>query len=175
MHNLLEKAKKIRLVIFDVDGVLTSGTLIYGPQGSEYKNFSIYDGMGIRLLQKAGIVTAIITAKTSSGVARRVQDLEIQHYYHGQEDKVIAYEELKQKLGLTDEQIAYIGDDLPDLPVLRRVGLAVSVPNAPEIIRKHTHWTTTQPGGKGAARELCETILQAQGLLEQVLLPYLQR
>jgi len=174
-EHILEKAKKIRIVIFDVDGVLTSGQLLYGSDGTEYKQFHIHDGLGMKWLHAAGIATGIITAKTSECVARRVQELGIQHYYFGQENKVPAYEAIKQQLQLSDEQIAYIGDDLPDLPLLRRAGLAMTVPAAPSIIREYADGITTRAGGQGAARELCELILTAQNQLTAVIQPYLQR
>ncbi len=175
MKTLNEKAKKIRLLISDVDGVLTTGALFYGANGAELKDFHVQDGMGIKLLQQSGVNFAIITAKQSDAVAQRMRDLKVEHVYQGQSDKVLAYEELKQKLNLTDEEIAYIGDDLPDLPLLRRVGFAVTVPNAPRIIQDHVIWTTKLEGGKGAMRELCEFILEAQGTYQTVIDSYLQR
>ncbi|HSW69722.1 MAG TPA: HAD hydrolase family protein [Gammaproteobacteria bacterium] len=174
MENLLkEKASKIRLLISDVDGVLTSGTLFYGPMGSEMKDFSVYDGFGMKLLQQSGVHLAIITAKKSEAVAVRMQDLHIEHVYQGQSNKLMAYEDLKQKLNLDDAEIAYIADDLPDLPLLRRVGLPVSVPNAPQIIHEHVVFVTKAYGGKGAVRELCEIIMKAQGTYQSIIESYL--
>ncbi len=170
-----EKAKNIRLLISDVDGVLTTGVLFYGANGAEIKDFHVQDGLGIKMLQQTGVNVAIITAKESHAVTQRMQDLKVKHVYQGQSDKVLAYQELKQKLNLTDEEIAYIGDDLPDLPLLRRVGFAVTVPNAPHIIQKHVAWMTQNAGGKGAMRELCEFIMQAQGTYQTVIDSYLQR
>src|SRR3990167_1161758 len=131
MCSLTKKAKKIRLVIFDVDGVLSTGALFYGVNNIEFKSFNVHDGFGMRALQKAGIPIAVITARESDIVTRRMQDLEVKYVYQKQPDKVIAYDDIKQKLKLTDEQIAYVGDDLPDLPVMRRVGFAITVANAP--------------------------------------------
>ncbi len=173
MQTILERAKKIRLLISDVDGVLTSGALFYGPHGSEMKCFSVYDGIGMKLLQKTGVHLAIITAKESQSLVKRMQDLNIEHVYQGQSNKLIAYEELKQKFNLDDSEIAYIGDDLPDLCVLRRVGLSVSVPNAPKVIREHVALVTETYGGKGAVRELCDFIMQAQGTYQAIIEGYL--
>ena len=150
MQKILEKAAKIRLVIFDVDGVLSTGHLTYGPNGTESKTFHVHDGMGMRMLMKSGVEVGIITARNSEVVTRRMQDLEIQHVYQGNADKVPAYEDLKQKLDISDEEIAYVGDDLPDLPLLRRVGLGITVPNAPEVMRQYAAWVTQ----KKAARVL---------------------
>jgi len=172
---LVDKAKKIRLVISDVDGVLTSGTLFYGPNGSEIKDFNVHDGVGMKLLQQSGVHLAIITAKQSKAVALRMQDLHIEYVYQAQLDKLIAYEDLKQKLGINDAEIAYIADDLPDLPLLLRVGLPVSVPNAPKIIHEHVALVTRAHGGKGAMRELCDIIMKAQGTYYSIIDSYLQR
>jgi len=168
-----EKAKSIRLLILDVDGVLTSGHLYYGPQEIEIKSFHVHDGLGIKLLQKTGITVAIISAKNSPAVAKRLQDLHIEHVYLGQENKLPAYLELQQKLQLSDQQIAYMGDDLPDLPILRRVGLAITVPKAPAIIYQHVDLITNKKGGKGAVREACEFIMTAQNSYQSVLQSYL--
>jgi 3-deoxy-D-manno-octulosonate 8-phosphate phosphatase (KDO 8-P phosphatase) len=175
MQAIIEKAKSIRLFILDVDGVLTPGIIYYGSQGMEMKGFHIHDGLGIKLLQKTGVQVAIISAKKSEPVARRLQDLNIEHAYLGQEEKLPAYEELKQKLQLNDNQIGYMGDDLPDLPLLRRTGLAITVPGAPEIIRQHTDFITKNKGGKGAVREACEFIMKAQGQYQSVIQSYLTK
>lgn len=175
METISERAKNIKLVIFDVDGVLTAGILSYGNDGIEVKNFHVHDGQGIKLLKQSGVDIGIITTCKSSIVKKRMQDLGIDHLYQGQVDKLPAYEELKQKLNLSDEQIAYVGDDLPDLPMLKRVGLAVTVSNAPKIIQQHTHWITKAKGGKGAAREVCDFIMQAQGTYQTIIDSYLQR
>lgn len=175
MQSLVEKAKKIRLVIFDVDGVLTAGVLSYDHEGIESKHFHVHDGQGMKLLKKSGVDIAIITTCQSSIVKRRMQDLEIQHTYQGQVDKLPAYEDVKQKLHLEDQQIAYVGDDLPDLPMFRRVGLAITVANAPKVIQDHAHWITQAKGGHGAAREVCDFIMHAQGTYQKMIDSYLQR
>jgi 3-deoxy-D-manno-octulosonate 8-phosphate phosphatase (KDO 8-P phosphatase) len=173
MQEIIEKAKNIRLVIFDVDGILSTGALTYGVNGNETKTFHVHDGVGIRMLLQAGIEVGIITARNSPAVTKRMEDLEVHNVYQGNADKVPAYEDLKNKLGLKDNQIAYIGDDLPDLPLLRRVGLSITVPNAPKIILQHVHHVTKKKGGRGAAREVSELILKAQqkydGLIEAFL------
>jgi 3-deoxy-D-manno-octulosonate 8-phosphate phosphatase (KDO 8-P phosphatase) len=143
--------------------------------GTELKKFHVHDGLGIKTLQKLGISVAIITARESGIVTRRMQELDVEHVYQNQANKVPAYEDIKQKLNLADEQIAYVGDDLPDLPLLRRAGLAITVANAPKIMQQYAHWTTCAKGGKGAAREVCDFILQAQGLYSMMIESYLQR
>lgn len=175
MDRVMEKAKKIRLAIFDVDGVLSTGALTYGPDDTESKTFHVHDGMGMRMLAKSGVVIAIITARNSTIVAKRMQDLEIVHVYQGYADKLPAYEDLKQKLKLNDNEIAYVGDDLPDVPLLKRVGLSITVPNAPSIMQQYVHWTTKKKGGKGAAREVCELIMQAQNSYDAIIKTYLDR
>lgn len=175
MDDLINKAKKIRLAIFDVDGVLTTGHLLYGPDGLEYKEFHVHDGQGMKLLQKSGVEIAIITAKNSPVVLQRTKDLEIHHVYQGNFDKLPAYEDLKQKLQLQDEQIAYLGDDLPDLPIICRVGLGATVANAPGIMRQHAAWVSRKKGGKGAVREFCELIMNAQGTHQQIIDSFLRR
>lgn len=168
MQLLVEKAKPVRALILDVDGVLTTGAIYYGSNGFEMRGFHIHDGMGIKLLQKANITVAIISSKKSEAVEKRIQELGIQHAYLGVEDKLPAYENLKQVLKLTDAECAYMGDDLPDLPLLYRAGLAFTVPNAPIIIRQYADYITKIKPGKGAVREVCELILEAQGKLQAV-------
>jgi 3-deoxy-D-manno-octulosonate 8-phosphate phosphatase (KDO 8-P phosphatase) len=169
-----EQAKKIRLLILDVDGVLTTGALYYGNNDFEMRGFHIHDGLGIKLLQKANIKVAIISGKKSEMVERRMKDLNIEHAYLGHENKLPAYEDIKKKLQIADHEIAYMGDDLPDLPILRRVGFPISVPTAPKIIQQHVAYITKIKPGKGAVREVCELILEAQGQLQSVLQSYLE-
>ncbi len=175
MEAMNEKAKSIRLLILDVDGVMTTGAIYYCSNGTEFKGFHIHDGIGIKLLQKAGIEVAIITAKQSEAVVRRAADLDIKYVYLGYSDKLPAYEELKQKLKLSDHDIAYMGDDLPDLPILRRVNFAITVPNAPAIVQQHVDLITKNKPGKGAVREACEFILEAQNKLQSVIQSYLTK
>ena len=172
MLPLREKAKAIRLLILDVDGVLTSGELYYGPDGEHLKCFHVQDGLGMQLLQKNGIPIAVISSKASGMVSYRLTYLSIQHVYLGQDNKLLAYLELKKKLQLDDEEIAYMGDDLPDLPLLRRAGLSITVPQAPESIRKRVDMITVREAGKGAVREVCEFILTAKELYQHVIESY---
>jgi len=175
MQTVVEKAKAIRLLILDVDGVLTSGILYYGNDHMEMKGFHIHDGLGIKLLQKTGVTVAVISGKRSHLVEGRLKELNIDHAYLGHEDKVPAYDDLKQKLELNDNDIAYMGDDLLDLPLLRRAGLAITVPNAPAIMKQYVDFTTIKMGGEGAVREVCELIMNAQGQYLSVIQSYLTR
>lgn len=175
MDTLTEKAKKIRLLTLDVDGVLTAGGMLYGQDGIEAKHFHVHDGQGMRHLLQTGVEIAIITACKSPIIQRRMEDLGIKHVYQQQTDKLMAYEDLKRKLNLTDEQIAYAGDDLPDLPILSRAGLAITVANAPKIMQQHAHMVTQKKGGKGAAREICDFIMEAQGTYQTIIDSYLAR
>ena len=174
MQEILKKAACIRLVIFDVDGVLTDGSLYLGNNGEEYKAFNIKDGLGMKMLMESGVEIGIITARSSSLVAQRMESLGITHIYQGQHEKLPAYEQLIEKLGLEHEQAAYVGDDLIDLPLMRRTGLAVAVQDAHSLVKQHAHWQTPSPGGQGAAREVCELIMKAQGTLDKAFQAYLQ-
>ncbi len=169
MQEILNKAAQIRLVIFDVDGVLTDGRLIIGDDGQEYKAFNTKDGHGMKMLRSTGVEIGIITGRTSNVVALRMEGLGIEHLYQGQQDKLPAYEELKAKLGLKDEQVAYVGDDVVDLPIMCRVGLALTVADAHHLAKQHAHWQTEHNGGRGAAREVCELIMEAQGTLQPLM------
>ncbi|MBT8440128.1 MAG: 3-deoxy-manno-octulosonate-8-phosphatase KdsC [Gammaproteobacteria bacterium] len=173
MQDIHEKASQIKMVIFDVDGVLTDGSLYLGDDGQEYKAFHSKDGHGMVTLQHNGVDIAIITGRTSQVVKKRMESLGIQHVYQGQKDKLPAYEQLKQELELSDEEIAYVGDDVVDLPVMTRVGLAIAVQDAHHLTKEHAHWITPSNGGRGAAREVCEMLMQAQGTLQQAFDYYL--
>jgi 3-deoxy-D-manno-octulosonate 8-phosphate phosphatase (KDO 8-P phosphatase) len=175
MEKAKEKARSIRLLILDVDGVLTNGTIYYGSNGMEMKAFHIHDGLGIKLLRKSGVEVAVISGKKSEAVTRRLSELNIEHAYLGHEDKVPAYEELKQKMGLSDSEIAFMGDDLPDLPLLRRAGLAISVSQAADVVKQNIDFITKVKAGKGAVREACEFIMEAQGTLQTMLQSYLTK
>ena len=172
-NELLSRAKAVRLAVFDVDGVLTDGRLYFLPDGGEFKTFNTLDGQGIKMLMNAGVRTAIISGRKSAVVERRAQNLGIQHLFQGREDKLVVLDGLLAELGLSYEQVAYLGDDLPDLPVIRRVGLGMAVANAAGFVREHAHGVTTARGGEGAAREFCELILRAQGRLEAANAAYL--
>jgi len=170
---VLDKAKQIRLVIFDVDGVLTDGTLFLDEQGREYKSFHTRDGQGIKMLLDSGVEVAIISGRESESVTRRMEGLRIRHVYQGQENKVAAFEALCLQLTLRSNQVAHVGDDLPDLPLMRRAGLAIAVNDAHFAVQHHAHWRTTQPGGRGAAREVCDLIMHAQNRLDVAINHYL--
>jgi len=170
---LIARAHRIRLAIFDVDGVLTDGTVYVTERGEEMKAFSILDGLGLKMLSESGVVTALLSGRKSKMVALRAREIGIAHVLQGISDKLEAYHRLVRKLGLAEEETSFMGDDLPDLPVLRRCGLAFSVPNAPEVVRSHVHYVTRAPGGQGAAREACEFLMRARGTLDAQMRTYL--
>lgn len=166
MQDILDKAAKIKLVVFDVDGVLTDGRLFYGDDGQEYKAFHSRDGHGMKMLKETGVEIAIITGRTSSVVEHRMANLGIEHVYQGKLEKLPAFEELINKLNVISDEVAYVGDDVVDLPIMLRVGLAVAVADAHELVLKHSHWQTSHGGGQGAARDVCELIMEARGSLK---------
>lgn len=166
---LIEQAKGIRMLALDVDGVLTDGRLYFDNQGNEMKSFSTRDGLGMRLLGDNGVILALITARTSEIVARRAANLGIEHVYQGSHHKLDAFNHLLGDTGLEEKQICYAGDDWLDIPLLDRVGLAVTVADADEVVKSRCHWVTKRPGGRGAVREICDLILAAQGLDEAAL------
>ena len=159
---LKERASNIRMLVLDVDGVLTDGKLYFDHAGNEMKAFNTRDGMGMKSLQRAGIEVAIITGRTSQAVAHRMDQLGIQHVYQGREDKLDAFLNLLEITGLDAQHICFAGDDWIDLPVLLRAGLAVSVADAEDRVKQQAHWITRRNGGDGAVREICNLILAAQ-------------
>ncbi len=163
------KAAQIKLLLLDVDGVLTDGHLYYGNSGEEVKAFSTLDGHGIKMLMEAGVDVGIITGRRSELVARRAAELGIELLYQDCRDKAGALEEILRSKAITADEVAYIGDDFPDLAVLRRVGLSVAVPNGHAIVRDTALATTAAAGGSGAVREVCDFILQAQGNFQRFL------
>lgn len=173
MQDILEKAANIKLVIFDVDGVLTNGSLFYGDDGQEYKAFHSRDGHGMKMLQKSGVEIGIITGRTSKVVDYRMENLGIQHVYQGKKEKLPAFIELIGKLGLDPLEVAYVGDDVVDLPIMKRVGLAIAVADAHHLVTQHAHWQTPHGGGQGAARDVCELIMEARGTLDAEMQSYL--
>ncbi|MBV8048652.1 MAG: HAD family hydrolase [Paludibacterium sp.] len=166
-------ARRVRLFIMDVDGVLTNGTIFITAQGEELKGFNTLDGHGLRMLQSTGVKLAIITGRAAACVDKRARDLGIDYYYAGIQDKRAAFAELCAKAGVTAEQCAYVGDDVVDLPVMRRVALAIAVPESPSVVRQNAHYVTGASGGRGAVREACELIMQAQGTLDGLMAGYL--
>jgi len=167
------KARAIRLIIFDVDGILTDGRLFYSDTGYGMKSFHVHDGIGIKCLQAGGIEIGIITTHQSDMIDQRMQDLHIKHVYKGYINKRPAYQELLAKLQLTPEQVCYVGDDLPDLPLMMQSKLGITVPNAVREVKYHACWQTDKHGGNGAVREIAEMILQAQNKWQSVLAQYL--
>ncbi len=161
-----DKARQVRLLIVDIDGVLTDGGLHFDNRGEEYKTFNSLDGHGLRMLLDSGIEVAVITGRQSEIVNHRMGDLGVKHIYQGNRDKLPALEKLLQTLEIDAADAAYVGDDLPDLPIMQRVGFAIAVQNAHGFVKQHCDWVTSASGGHGAVREITDFILQAQGLLE---------
>ncbi len=157
------RARQCALVIFDVDGVLTDGSIAYTDQGHEIKSFHAQDGSAIKRLQASGIEVALITGRRSPVVERRARELGIGHLYAGIDNKADAVDRLLETLGLEPGACAYVGDDLPDLAAFDRVGLAISVPNGQQEVRQAAHYVTGRPGGAGAASDVCRLILSARG------------
>ena len=169
----MEQARRIRLLILDVDGVLTDGKLFFDYQGNEYKSFHARDGHGMKMLQKTGVDIAVISGRESPIVTMRMQSLGVAHVYQAQEDKRVAFDTLLEKVALTREEVAYVGDDVIDLPIMMNVGLAIAVADANDAVKACADWTTTLNGGAGAVREVCDLILQAQDNFESLLNHYL--
>ncbi len=172
MQQIHDRAQKIRLAIFDVDGVLTDGMLYYTDGGEEIKAFSAQDGHGMKMLRESGVELAIISGRAARCVELRAKNLGVKFLYQGVADKAKAYAELLATRGLDASAAAYMGDDLVDLPVMRRCGLALTVPAAPVLVKQHAHYVTRAHGGRGAVREACELIMQAQGTLSAQLEAY---
>jgi 3-deoxy-D-manno-octulosonate 8-phosphate phosphatase (KDO 8-P phosphatase) len=160
---VLVRAKPVKLAIFDVDGVLTNGTLFLADSGEEYKAFNSRDGHGMKMLAANGVDTAIITGRESEVVKHRATDIMIKHLHQGAAEKLPVYEQLIAEIGLTPEETAFVGDDIVDLPIMLKVGLAVAVADAHPMVKEHSHWVTPSAGGCGGAREFCEMMMFAQG------------
>lgn len=174
MKKILELAQKVKCLICDLDGVLTDGLLYIDNHFNELKTFHIHDGVGLKLLMAAGIEVAVITGSRNAVVDHRMQQLGITHYYKAQLDKQTMYEQLKETLNLEDEQFAYIGDDIPDIPIIQQVGLGVAVANAVRQVKDAAVWQTELTGGRGAVRELCDLILNAQNKTDIAITGYLK-
>ena len=171
---LLRLQREIRLLILDVDGVLTDGSLFLGDAGEQYKAFHSRDGHGIRMAQQGGLEMAILTGRNSEVVVHRMRDLGVRHLLQGRREKGGALEELLNQTGFAPEQSAFVGDDIVDLPAMRRVALGIAVADAHPLVLEHADWHTQAAGGRGAVREICETLLAAQGRLESILRAYLE-
>lgn len=174
MQEIIEKARNLKLLILDVDGVLTDGRLFFDDQGKEYKCFHARDGHGIKLLRQSGVEVAAISGRRSNSVAIRMKNLGVEYVYQGHEDKVAAFNEIIQALSIKPEQVAHVGDDLIDLPIMTRVGLSIAVSDANFAVKEYADWCTETPGGLGAVREICDFIMQSQGTFEAVLQSYMQ-
>jgi 3-deoxy-D-manno-octulosonate 8-phosphate phosphatase (KDO 8-P phosphatase) len=172
--SLTERIQSIRLLALDVDGVLTDGGLYLSDSGEEFKRFNSLDGHGLKMLKATGVELAIITGRTSRCVELRAKNLGISHLFQGVENKWAAMQTLLAQLKHNPEDAAFMGDDVVDLPVMRRVGLGVTVPNAPQVVRDHAHYVSQREAGFGAVREVCEIIMSAQGTLDGQLAPYLK-
>ena len=171
-REVVERAAKISVLLIDVDGVLTDGRIVYADHGDELKFFDVQDGAGLVFWHRVGLKSAIITARTSRLLKRRAKEMRIDYLVQGALQKLPAYEQMLKKLRVQPEQVCAIGDDLMELPFLRRVGLAVAVPNAVSEVKAVAHYITQRPGGRGAVRETVELILKAKGVWDQVLQRY---
>ena len=172
--DISERAKEIRLAMFDVDGVLTDGNLYMDEKGAELKVFNTQDGHGIRLLLHYGIEVGVITGRDSEALEHRMRDLRVRHVYQGCRDKFNTFRELLSKLNLDERQAAFTGDDIIDLQIMSRCGLAIAVANAHAAVKRYAHWETAKKGGQGAVREVCDLLLDAQGLLDKAVAYHLR-
>ncbi|HZI84349.1 MAG TPA: HAD hydrolase family protein [Casimicrobiaceae bacterium] len=170
--DLAARARRVRLLTCDVDGVLTDGSIYVAPDGGELKAYSSLDGLGMKWLVRSGVTVAWITGSDAPSVTQRAAMLGVSRVHQGAEDKLEVWERLRAELSLEAAQCAHIGDDFPDLPVMVRCGMGVAVPHAPQALRRRAHYVTRRDGGRGAVRELCEMILAAQGKLEALLAGY---
>ncbi|MGB2661408.1 MAG: HAD-IIIA family hydrolase [Candidatus Omnitrophota bacterium] len=159
---IIERAKKIKLLVLDVDGVLTDGRFVYSSYGNEIKNFDVNDGLGITLVKRVGIKCVILTAKASRVVKKRAKELKIDKVYHNFHYKINALDDIKKRFRCEDEEICFVGDDVIDIPILKRIGLAVCPPNAMDVVKPFAHFITDKKGGRGAVREVCDFLLKAQ-------------
>jgi len=171
---VLEKARRIKLLILDVDGVMTSGALFFDNNGQEYKAFNSLDGHGLKMLQSSGVTVAVITGRKSTLVEHRMRDLGVTHLHQGHADKLPVFKTIQQEMGLSKEQIAYGGDDVVDLPVMLNCGFAISVANGHHLTRQFSDWVTPTRGGEGAVRDICELLMYAQGNYSRMMSVYVQ-
>ena len=173
MQDILDRARHIKVVIFDVDGVLTDGGLYIDSNGSEHKVFNSRDGHGMKMLRDSGVEIAIISGRSSEAVSHRMASLGIEQVHQGYQEKLPVFEKLVATLSLHPKQVAYVGDDVVDLPIMHKVGLAIAVQDAHNHVKKHAHWQTPHEGGRGAARDVCELIMEAQGTIADQMDKYL--
>lgn len=163
----------IKMLVLDVDGVMTDGGLTIGDDGQEYKTFHSHDGLGMKLLKSTGVQLAIITGRTSNVVKQRAESTGVAHFYQGAEDKLVAFHALLAASNLQAHECAFMGDDVVDLPPMLRCGLAIAVPASPPLVLQYAHYVTAKSGGRGAVREVCEMIMQAQGTYDATIAPFL--
>ncbi len=171
--SISKKAKELKLLVLDVDGVLTDGRLFFDHHGAEYKTFHARDGHGIKLLQQTGVTVAVISGRKSPSVTLRMQNLGVQHVYQGHENKISAFEEILLKMNIVATQAAHVGDDLLDLPLMKQAGLSIAVQDANFAVKDYADCITKTQGGLGAVREICDFIMQAQGSFDKILQRYL--
>lgn len=169
---IIAKAKKIKVLVLDVDGVMTDGSLMIGDDGQEYKVFHAHDGLGMKMLNKTDVIMAIITGRTSNVVKIRAETNHIEHCYQGVEDKGMAFDDLINKLGISPEEAAFMGDDIVDIPAMRKCGLAITVPTAQSPVNDYAHYVTNSQAGRGAVREVCELIMKAQNTFDSITSKY---
>jgi len=174
LTSIERRASRVKLLLLDCDGVLTDGRLWLLPNGDEHKAFNTKDGLGLELLRRAGLRAGIITGRTSSALARRAEELGVEFLRQGNEQKMAAFEEVLRSAGLTEDKVAFVGDDLSDIPLMRRAELAVAVADAVEETRAVAHYVTRAKGGRGAVREVIEIILKSQGLWNDLVERYLK-
>lgn len=173
-QEMVERAKKITMLLLDVDGVLTDGRIVYGNYGDEIKNFDVNDGLGIFLVKRAGLKCVILTAKGSKVVKKRAKELGIDKVYQDFHHKIEALYKIRKTFKIKDEEICFVGDDLIDIPVLKRAGLAVVPPNAMDEVKQFAHFITQKKGGRGAVREVCDFLLKSQGKWEEITKRYFE-
>lgn len=174
MISLEERAKRIKVAVFDVDGVLTDGGLMLGDDGLEYKIFHSQDGLGMKLLGNTGIRLAYITGRKSNVVVKRAENTGVHIIYQGVDDKLEAFNDLLEKQGVSAEECLFMGDDVIDIPPMRRAGLGITVPHAMPLVKEYAHYTTERQAGFGAVREVCELLMKAQGTFDAQMAPYLK-
>lgn len=169
-----ERAKKIKVLVFDIDGVMTSGALGLGDDGQEYKFFHSQDGLGLKMIRKTGLIIGIVTGRTSQLVVKRAENIGAKHVYQGSEDKLASFQALIKAANVSAEECVFMGDDVIDIPPMRRCGLAVSVPHGMPLVKEYAHYVTTREAGFGAVREVCELIMKAQGTFDDQMAHYLK-
>ncbi|MFQ5881331.1 MAG: KdsC family phosphatase [Candidatus Methylomirabilales bacterium] len=167
-QGIRERAKRIRLLLLDVDGVLTDGRIIYGSGGIELMGFHVRDGLALKTAQASGITVGLVSGRKSEALLRRAKEFNLVEVHTGAEDKMVVYRQLLTRYQLDNSEVAYVGDDLPDLPLLQEAGLAIAVADAPAEVRSTAHLVTSLPGGKGAVREVVEWLLKSQGVWDRV-------